>query len=328
GPERVEQLPALPLQEQRHLADRLGVLLRRDLEDAGRRTAADLMEDAGPVAVVEDVIRAGPELEVAVDDPQRLPDAARARIGAEVHRPVALEAAHHLQTRPLVARIQPQADEVLVVLEEDVERRLVALDELVLEEESLLLVAHHHRVDVLQPRLEEGDEGPGVAAPAEVGAHAGAEAHRLADVDDLAPGVLHEVDAGSRGEPLQLLFQRRGRHQRRFLPRPAALHPAWAGARPARAPLRRPRSRPPAVPGPSSRWIPVSSSEREGGLRPRSMSLRSSTLSRISAARSNSISSAARCISAEYSRVSRATSSAVSSSSSAAFGSASPPSER
>jgi hypothetical protein len=69
---------------------------------------------------------------VPLDDLQRLADLARGVIGAEVAGTVLLGATHHVDARPLGAVVDAQVQETLVVLELDVEARLVLLDELVL----------------------------------------------------------------------------------------------------------------------------------------------------------------------------------------------------
>ena len=156
------------------------------LVDAGGRAAVDLVEDAGALAVVEDVVGAGAQLEPAVHDAQRLADGAGAGVGAEPARPVvlALPGPAHLQARERVAPVEPEDDEVLVVAQPDVEARPVLLDELVLEEHRLLLGAGHHHVEVAEQAVEQRDEVAVVAPPGvEVAADPGAQRRGLADVD-------------------------------------------------------------------------------------------------------------------------------------------------
>src|SRR5690606_26914821 len=70
----LDQLRLLSLQKEDDLAHAPSVLLLRNVEDAGGRTALDLVEQAGPRPPLQHRVRAGPKLEVPVDEPQRLPD--------------------------------------------------------------------------------------------------------------------------------------------------------------------------------------------------------------------------------------------------------------
>ncbi len=174
----VEQLVALAVEKQSHVAHLIAVRLARDGQHAGGRAALDLVLQAGALAVVQHVVGAGAQLEVAVHHPQRLPARRRRVVGPEVVGAVVAEPPGHLQARPLPVRVEPQHQEVLVVRELDVEARLVALDERVLEEQRLLLVAGDDRLDVgddarratarsrgCRPRPAGSTAGRGCAAP-------------------------------------------------------------------------------------------------------------------------------------------------------------------
>ncbi len=100
--------------------------------------------------------------------------------------------------------IEAQHQEVLVVLEVDVEAGLVTLDERVLQQQRLFFVRGDDGFDVGDDPLEQGDEVAGVArGRLEVLADAVAQHRRLADVDRLAAHVLHDVDAGRRGQAVE-----------------------------------------------------------------------------------------------------------------------------
>jgi hypothetical protein len=81
----------------------------------------------------------------------------------------------------------------------------VLLDQVVLEEQGLLLVGHHHGLDGREQLAQEagGHEVALVAARAEVLPDPGPQVLGLADVDDLAGGVLHHVDAGIGRQPIE-----------------------------------------------------------------------------------------------------------------------------
>ena len=116
---------------------------------------------------------------------------------------------HHLEPRPLRLRIQPQHQEVLVVLEVDVEARLVTLDQRVLQQQRFFLVRRDDGFDVGDDPLQQRDEVAAVAGGGlEVLADAVAQHRRLADVDHLPARVLHDVDARLDRQAVQDLGQR------------------------------------------------------------------------------------------------------------------------
>src|SRR5262249_19000434 len=131
-----------------HLFHALAVGLFRDRIYARCWTAVDLVQDARPAPILQRMIGAGPQLKVAVDDSKRLSNRAGGGVRAEVARAVALEPADNLQGWVRLVNSQSKADEVLVIPKLDVEARLVLLDQLVLQQQRLLLVAHQKRIQV------------------------------------------------------------------------------------------------------------------------------------------------------------------------------------
>ena len=93
----------------------------------------------------------------------------------------------------------------LVVAQPHVERRTVALDEVLLEVQCLDLARRDDRLDRLDPRGHVLDPLPRVArARLEVRADARPQRLRLADVQDVAPAVAEDVDARPSRQALQL----------------------------------------------------------------------------------------------------------------------------
>ncbi len=88
----------------------------------------------------------------------------------------------------------------LVVAQQDVEAGLALLDEVVFEGEGFALVGDGDVFEVDGLAHERAGLGVGLVGGEEVGADAGAQVLGLADVDDLALGVLVEVAAGAGGE--------------------------------------------------------------------------------------------------------------------------------
>ena len=96
----------------------------------------------------------------------------------------------------------------LVVAEQDVEARLALLDEVVFKRQRFVLVGDEDVVEVDGLAHERAGFGVGLRGLEQVGADARAQVLGLADVDDLALGVLVEVDAGLGGQSDG--FSRRG----------------------------------------------------------------------------------------------------------------------
>ena len=209
--ERLDQGLLATLQEQLDLLDVRPVVVLRDRRDARTLAALDVIQEArsleGAHAVL-DVDRAGPEREQPPDEVHRFVDARGGGVRAEVAAAVVDQLARPLDPRELVAQRHLDVRIALVVLEPDVEPRPVALDEVGLEEEGLGDRVRLGHLDVDDPVDDAPDPvdlaGRRLLLP--VRAHAAAQALRLADIDDVAPGVLHEVDAGLVGQ----LGERRG----------------------------------------------------------------------------------------------------------------------
>ena len=149
---------------------------------------------------VELRVRARADRERAQQQVERLADRVRVRERAEVAHALAVLAAHHHRPRPLLVERDREVRVRLVVLEPDVEARLVPLDEVELEEERLDLVLGddpldvvgrlHHLVGALGQRRGRREV---VRQPA-------AQALGLPDVDDPALGVEELVRAGRVGD--------------------------------------------------------------------------------------------------------------------------------
>ncbi len=93
----------------------------------------------------------------------------------------------------------------LVVTQQDVEARLLLLDEVVLQSQRLFVIGDNDVIYV--DRLADQRAGLRVfpAAFVKVGRDARAQVLRLADVNDFAFGVLVEVDAGRSGQGADFL---------------------------------------------------------------------------------------------------------------------------
>jgi len=172
---------------------------------------------AAPATVVHQ--GAGAHLEDLLGHAHGLAHLARARERPEVGRFVALGGADFEQGRELLVERELKVRVPLVVLEPDVEVRLVHLDQVVFENQGFFLGARHDDLEVGDEldHLARKDRVPAILS--EIRAHAAPQAARLADVDDLALGVLVQVHAGLLGQRAQLLAQRARLNQGRLLHR-------------------------------------------------------------------------------------------------------------
>ena len=175
--------------------DDLAVVLGRDRADAGREAAVDVeVEARDPGVPAGTRALARPELEHAVQHVERLPHLLRVRVRPEVDGPAAVALAREHDPRVLVRDGHRDVRERLVVAQPDVERRPVALDEVLLEVERLGLVPRHDHLDVGDAAHELRRSRAAVAL-LEVAADARAERLRLAHVDRVPLLVAEDVDA-------------------------------------------------------------------------------------------------------------------------------------
>ena len=147
---------------------------------------------------------ARPELEDAVEHVERLAHLLRVGVRAEVDgaAPVALAREHH--PRVLVGHGDRDVRERLVVAQPHVERRPVALDEVLLEVQRLGLGRRDDDLDPRHPRDHAADPHAAVAA-VEVAAHPRPQRLRLAHVEDVVALVAKEVHARVARKRSQLL---------------------------------------------------------------------------------------------------------------------------
>ena len=176
----------LPSRKRMHLLDDLVVLLLACSRRCRARCSVDVVVEAGARVVAGDLLRAGAPGEELLDEVQRAPHGAGAGVGPEVAGAVLLDAARDVDARPGVLDVDLQVRIVLVVLEADVEERLVALDQRRFEDAAPRRRCRRRCTRSRRSaRRGRASSAPSVRR-AEVGAHAVLELRRLADVDHLA----------------------------------------------------------------------------------------------------------------------------------------------
>src|SRR5437764_1366584 len=196
---------------------RPGVLRSRDVADTRRVAAIDVVVEARNARVATwSRALAGPVAKSPVEHVERLAHLLRIGIRTEVDdaAPVPLAREHH--TREFVLHGHRDVRERLVVAEANVERRPVALDEVLLEVQRLDLALRDDHLDVVHAVGQLRDRGAVAATRLEVRADAGAQGLRLADVEHLPAPVAEEVDARPRREVLELLGDALRRHRSRL----------------------------------------------------------------------------------------------------------------
>ena len=138
------------------------------------------------------------------DDVDRLAGGASVGVGAEVACAGLVALAGVLERGEDVALGDGDVGVALVVLVVDVVGRVVLLDEVHLEHQGLVLGVDHQVVEAGDLVHHERDLGSLVLA-VDVLAHAGTQVLGLADVEDLAAGILPQVAAGVGGHEVHLL---------------------------------------------------------------------------------------------------------------------------
>ena len=136
-PELLLDLGRLAAEEVLRVADQLGIAGFVDAADAGRRAAADLVEQAGPRAVGEEAVGAAPQQEQFLQRVERRADRAGAGERAVILALVPPRAAMELDAREVMVLAQQDEGEAFVVAQQHVVGRPVALDQLRLEQQRL-----------------------------------------------------------------------------------------------------------------------------------------------------------------------------------------------
>ena len=186
-------------QERDDAVDRLHVLLTRDVAHARRAAAVDVEVQARRARAPPRLgALAGAQQEDLAEHVERRARALGVRVRAEVGARAAVALAREVDAREVLVHRDRDVRVALVVAQADVELRLVALDQVLLGEQRLGLARQQQHVDVV--RLLDHLDGAARDRVGEVARDALLQRARLADVDDLAGGVLEEVDAGPVGQ--------------------------------------------------------------------------------------------------------------------------------
>ena len=214
--------PVVAREKLDHLVDHVAVVLLRDVADARRVAALDVVVETRDAAAPPGLRPlARPVAKDAVQDVERLAHLLRVRVRPEVHdaTPVSLTGEH--DPRIVVLDRDRDVGERLVVAQPDVERRTMALDEVLLEVERLDLGLRDDGLDRLDPVGHLADPLPCVARPfLEIGTNTWSQRLRLPDVQDCPSGVPKQVDARLLRDPFELILDAFDRHEVSVIGRP------------------------------------------------------------------------------------------------------------
>ena len=182
-------------EEQHDLVDRSVVLFFGLIADARREATLDVILQARTLAPPVDRFAAGPQRKDRTHEIDQLAQAVRVGVRAEIARAVVSNETREDDARKRLVRYL-QVRIPLVVAQPDVERRLVALDQVRLEDQRLDFVRDDDRSNV----GDSSRPSPSVRAMVhraflKVRSHAVAQRDRLSDVENLAVASDHQIDA-------------------------------------------------------------------------------------------------------------------------------------
>ena len=201
----------LAVEEELHVADDLAVVVDGDEAfDTGAEAALDVVLQAGTRVVAVEVDLAAWDQEAAMDDVDEPVRQVAGKVRTEVGGAILAQAAGDEDLGVAVGEGELDVRVGLVVAQQDVEARLALLDEVVFERQGLVLVGDGDVFEVDGLAHERAGLGVGLRGGEEIAAHACTQILGLADVDDLALGVLVEVTAGARGQGTDFLQEIHG----------------------------------------------------------------------------------------------------------------------
>ncbi len=196
--ERPQDLIRLAVEKHRRAIDGLHVGRPVDQRDAGRGALVQVVVETD-LFVARDALVAFPIRKEPVQQVERAVGRARRGVRTEVAPTVVDDAASGDDPRPfLVGDLEVGIR--LAVFQHDVVPGLVALDQLVFEDQRLGRGVGADDVEIGDMPHQLAGLRVCVPRRLEVGANPIAQAHRLADVDDVAVRVPHQVDAGGGGK--------------------------------------------------------------------------------------------------------------------------------
>ena len=195
--QRARQVSASAFEEQLHVMHRFGVALGRGQPlDTWAQASPDVVLQTGPRIVAIQVQLAGRNQEMPVNQIDKSIRQAGREVRSEVERAVFAQSPRRKHSGIALGDGQLDVGIRLVVAQKDVVARLLLLDEVVLERQRFFLVVDDDVVEIDRLAQQRSGFGIGRRAFQKIRPHSRAQVVGLADVDDLALGVLVEIHAG------------------------------------------------------------------------------------------------------------------------------------
>ena len=149
---------------------------------------------------------AGPQLEGFTQKVQHVPHGGRADVRAKVTGPVLLHPPGKRHPGIRIAHVHPDIRVSLVILEQDIVKRAVQLDQVAFQQQRFQVSTGQHDVEIVYMGDHRGDLGR-VLRILEITPHPVFQVDRLADVNDIAL-LFHQVTAGAVRQILDFEGQR------------------------------------------------------------------------------------------------------------------------
>jgi hypothetical protein len=189
----------MAFEKQHDLVDERVIIRLRLIAHARRETALDVVLQARALAFAVDRLATGAQREHDAHEVDQFAQTRRVRVRAEVARTVVTHDAGEDDARERLVRYL-EIGEALVVAQAHVERRLMPLDQVRLEDQRFDLVRHDDRAHVGDARHHLLRAVCVRGAVLEVRPHAAAQRDGLPDIENAAVFPDHHVDAGAVGE--------------------------------------------------------------------------------------------------------------------------------
>ena len=217
---RIGKLRVFSLQKKHRLLHPRTVFRGRARKLAPCVTVIHMIVEAGPLfsKITRKFFRASGKLQCKPDGIDHALGHKSSAVGPKVARAVSHDAADELHGRILVPHVDAQIGIALIVFQENIIFRHVPLDERALEHQRLKLARRDDDVKVVNLADHPARLRRVRGRILEILAHAVLELFRLADIDDLAGLILHQIHARFQGKRQRLVFQFFKGHSNKKLP--------------------------------------------------------------------------------------------------------------
>ena len=195
------------LHEHYHLLDDLGVFLLARQARAGGNAAVNIVFQAGARIPARNRLGAGPIGEQLLNQVHGFANAAGRSKGPEITGAVVGNLPRYVHPGKFFRQVNLKVGVSLVILEAGVEVGLVTLDQRVFQDQRFRLGVRYDELKVGHPGHHPPNLGRVAAGRPEIGAEAVPKHARLAHVQHLVAGVLHQVDARLFGSYPQAMFK-------------------------------------------------------------------------------------------------------------------------